>query len=62
MMTQTIFAQYNHDTVQQKNEPTSYTRLKNMAKWCLDQVTKDRHSDARNDRTAPPDEKEMTEA
>ena len=44
------FALYNQDTVE-KNEPASNTRLKNMAKKHLDQKTKDRNFDARNDRT-----------
>ena len=34
------------------NELASYTRLKNMVKKYLDQETKDRIFDARNDRTA----------
>ena len=47
----TTFALYNRDTLQ-KNEPTSYTRLKNMVKRYLDEVKKDRNFDERNDRTA----------
>ena len=43
----TTFDLYHQDTVQ-KNEPTCYTRLKNMA----NQVPKDRIFDARNDSTA----------
>ena len=39
---------YNQDRVQ-KNEPTSYTRLKKMVKRYLAQVTKDRNFDNRND-------------
>ena len=45
------FTVYNQDTAQ-KNEPRSYTRLENMVHRDLDQVTKDRNFDARNDRTA----------
>ena len=45
------FALCNQDTVQQ-NESTRYTRLKNMVKRYLDQITQDRNFDARNDRTA----------
>ena len=47
----TTFAMYNQDTVQ-KNEPMSHTRLNIMAKRYMDQVTKDRNFDARNDRAA----------
>ena len=47
----TTFALYNQDTAL-KNEPTSHTRWKNMIKRYLDQATKDRHFDARNNRIA----------
>ena len=47
----TTFAVYNQDVVQ-KNEPTSYTGLKDMVKRCLDQVSKDRNFDDRNDTTS----------
>ena len=43
----TTFALYTQDTVQ-KNESTSHTRMKNMVKKYLDQMTKDQNFDARN--------------
>ena len=43
----TITALYNQDAAQE-NEPTRYTRLKNMVKRYLNQVTKDRNINASN--------------
>ena len=47
----TTSALYNQDTVQ-TDEPTRYTRLKIKAQRYLDQVTKDRNFDDRNDKAA----------
>ena len=51
LRTTTTLALFNQNTVH-KNESTSYTRLKNMVNRYLDQLTKDRNCDARNDRIA----------
>ena len=50
----TTFALYNKDTVQ-KDEPATFTRLKNMVKKFIDLKTKDRNFDASNDSPASGD-------